>query len=96
MAKKIVYTVGPRTEFILHRKDRCNYWPGDVFNLDHVDSNILQILLSTGKVVDVTGKKQTDIDAMVSNYKEIGADIVKAALEASGDLEIILDDEEES
>ena len=97
MAKKQVFTVGPRTQFILHRKDRVNYRPGDVFALDHLDGRILEKLITTGKVVDVTGMKQADIDKMVASYKEISQEEILDALKATAEgegLEIIEDDDE--
>lgn len=99
MEEKRIYTVGPNTEFILHRKDRVNYRPGQTFSLDHLDGRIIEKLLAFGKVVDVTGMKQEDIDKMVAMYREITAQEVIAALNAAAEgegLGLIEDDEEET
>lgn len=76
------FTVGPGTQFIFHRKDRRNYWPGQTFILDHLTADEIKRLEVKGATVDVTGKSEDDIAAMVAAYKPFTAAQIKAAMQS--------------
>jgi len=82
--KQRLFTVGPGTQHVQHSRDRKNYWPGQTFDLDHLDEATQQMLVDKGAVVDVTSKSQEDIDRMVKLYPQwTWGDVVKAIEEAA-------------
>lgn len=82
--KKRVFTVGPNMGYIGHSVDMVNYYPGQKFNIDHIDDpDLVQSLIDRGAIVEVTGMAQKQIDKMVSEYKPLTQAEIKAALEAS-------------
>jgi hypothetical protein len=88
MAKKKterLFTVGPGTQFIFHRKDRRNYWWGQTFALDHLTEAETKNLIDKGAVVDVTGKTDEEIAAIVAGYNPFTVAQVKAAMQSIND-----------
>lgn len=71
-----LFTVGPNTQFVLHRADMVNYWPGQKFNLDHVRPEIVQKMIDRGQVVDVTEMSDKEIGELVGGYKGISQERV--------------------
>lgn len=69
MAKKKVYTVGHGTQYIGHSRDKRNYFPGQTFDLDHLNEAQVKDLLSKNAVADVTGISAEKISELVAGYK---------------------------
>lgn len=85
MAKGKVYTVGPNTQFIRHMKDKVNYWPGQTFDLDHVNTEAVKLMLARGDVVDVTSKTDEQIGKIVKGYPGITPAQIATALRRLSD-----------
>lgn len=53
MAAKKLYTVGPNAGYVGHKVDKKNYFPGETFNLDHLDAETIKKMIASGAVVEV-------------------------------------------